>query len=951
MKVELKRKIQFLLVIFLSPWILQAQTNITVKDAAEISYKSELLINEFKDLLNIISNTETNLKESKDLISNSHSGTRNKIFSGPTITIEDDLSPNENRLTLHREIPIEKYLNDVDLLYQKSDSPSIIFNNIHTSNVKRADYLYIKVYYNSLFRNKPVSTDTAYSTANRVAEIRVDKEKNKWTLQITRVAFFMPVDTINDTKNDVALTLPKEDARGASTDTVSASSSGQAFAEELKMQERARQVEEFKKERDQYNKLIEKGDQLLQANDIAAALKAFTEATELSPYEIYPKLKLNQIRKNVDQAAISDDELYKQYMLKGQIAEKERKYEEAKEDYTVALSKKPLEASVLEETIRRLTAKLHTMTVLEEKYNAGQYKEAVKDYDKAIKKDIKNSDFFLGRGKCYDKLGDYSRTMKDYTTAIDLDNNNLQAWKLRAALYASKGDYIKALGDYKICTTINKSDTGVFFKMSDLHILTGNFSSAEDDLNRVIAIDPKIASAYYKKGLLFSRREDISRAFDNFSFAIKADPGYSAAYYQRGLCNIKLRRVTQAGEDFANARKSGLDESSLKNVSTIALQYYTAGVDQFSKHAMDSSLHLFNAAILIDPSVAEYRFRRGEYYFQIKDYAVAISNYTDAIQLKENYYDAFYKRGLSKFYQRAYEQSVPDFEMAIRISPKVPVTYKILADAYFMLGKYAEAIQQYDQALQVAKTNKIVLDESLLAELYNNQGESYFNARDYTRALEALKNAVKNGKNNGKAYFNRGCTYFKLNQLKDAEEDLLKALSFQPSMSLWCFTLGEVYQQKGQYDNAVGQFSKAISLDSSPESSGPAYYHRGFCYAQLADFSHALPDYLIFKNNPTSNVQPHEFRMELGYIYLQLAKSDSALVQYREILQQDSSDAQAWYGLAVVYVQKNQFDQALTYFEKAFGYRTIKYATVKKDKLIAGIKDDKRYKSLIKKYF
>ena len=942
MKLELKRKIQFLLVIFLSPWMLQAQSNITVKDAAEISYKSELLINEFKDLLNIISNTETNLKESKDLISNSHSGTRNKIFSGPAITVEDDLSPNENRLTLHREIPLEKYLNDVDLLYQKSDSPSIIFNNIHTSNVKRADYLYIKVYYNSLFRNKPVSIDTFYFTTNRVAEIRVDKEKNKWSLQIMRVAFFIPFDTINDTKNDVALTLPKDDSRGTSTDTVSTSSSGQAFAEELKMQERARQVEEFKKERDQYNKLIEKGDQLLQA---------FTEAAELSPYEIYPKLKLNQIRKNVDQAAISDDELYKQYMLKGQIAEKERKYEEAKEDYTVALAKKPLEASVLEETIRRLTAKLHTMTVLEEKYDAGQYKEAVKDYDKAIKKDNKNSDFFLGRGKCYDKLGDYSKTMKDYTTAIDLDNNNLQAWKLRAALYASKGDYIKALGDYKISTTINKTDTAIFFKMSDLHILTGNLSSAEEDLNKVIAIDPKIASAYYKKGLLFSRRENISHALDDFSTAIKADPGYSAAFYQRGLCNVKLRRISQAGEDFANARKSGLDEPSLKNVSTIALQYYTAGVDQFTKHAMDSSFHLFNSAILIDPSVAEYRFKRGEYYFLVKDYAAAISNYSDAIQLNENYYDAWYKRGCAKFYQRNYEQAVPDFEMAIRINPKIPVTYKILADAYFMSGRYAQAIQQYDLAIQIAKTNKIVLDESLLTDLYNNQGESYFNTKDYTRALEALKNAVRYGKNNGKAYFNRGYAYFRLNQLKDAEDDLQKALSFQPTIALWCNILGEVYQQKGQYENAVGQFSKAIALDSSRQIAGQAYYHRGVCYAQLSDFNHALPDYLISRNNPAGNYQPHSFRMELGYIYLQLGKSDSAQVQYQEILQQDSSDAQAWYGLAVVYVQKNQFDQALPHFERAFGYRTIKYATVKKDKLIAGIRDDKRYKSLIKKYF
>lgn len=951
MNVHLPRTIIWCFVWSIPALAARAQSPLTVKDAAEISYKSELLINEYRDLLNIISNTETNLKESKDLIYNSHSGARNKIFFSSTITVDDDLYPNEYKSSNHREIPIEKYLNDVDLLYQKSDTPSVEFANIRTSNVKKADYLYIKVFYSSQFHNKPVGNDTPFVINNRVAEIRVEKDKNKWMLQIMRLAFYKPADTVNDTKNDVALALNQDAGTPGAADSASSGASGASFADELRTQERARQVEEYKKVRDQYNKLIETGDQALQANDMTAALKAFTEAAELSPYEIYPKIKLNQIRKNVEQSAISDEELYKQYIQKGEIAEKERHYEQAKDDYSAALAKKPLEASTLEETIRRLTAKLHTMTELEEKYDAGQYKDAVKDYDRAIKKDNKNSDFFLGRGKCYDKLGDYSHTLKDYSTAIDLDNNNLQAWKLRAALYAGKGDYIKALGDYKICTTINKTDTGVWYKMSDLHVLTGNLSSAEDDLNKVIAIDPTIATVYYRKGMLFIRQANTAKGYENFSTAIRANNSYAQAYYQRGLCNVKMSRISQAGDDFANARQFGLDDASVKNVATIASQYYTSGVDQFNRHALDSSLHLINSSILIDPSVAEYRFKRGECYFFIKDYRSAITNYSDAILLRENYYDAYYKRGWSKFYLSSFHEAIPDLETATRISPKLPVTYKLLGDAFYMLAQYPQAVPEYEQALQTAKNNKVVLDDPLLTDLYNHEAEAYFRTNDFPKSLESAKNAVRYGKDNARAYFNRGNASLKLNEPKDAEVDLLKALSLQPGTPVWCFTLGEVYRQKSQWENAVGQYSQAISADTTGLVSQPAIYDRGLCYAQLSDYPHALSDYQTYRLLKKSAVQPKTFWVELGTIYLQMDKSDSAQSVFNSLLKVDSADAQAWYGMAIVYVQKNQFDQAMPCFEKAFGSGAIKYAVVKKDKLLASIRDDKRYKSLIKKYF
>jgi tetratricopeptide (TPR) repeat protein len=949
MKVELKKQTSgLLLCMLLFPCALLAQSNITVKDAAEISYKSELLISEFRDLMNVISNKETNLKETKDIIYNSHSGTKNKIFYNSNILVEDDLNPAQSASSTPKEITIEKYLNDLDLLYEKSDTFSISFENIRVSKIKQADYLYIKVYFNSLFKNKSIAANTSYPVGHRMAEIRIDKDKNKWMMQIMRLGFYKPEDTVNDNRNDIAIHYG--DTAGKSTASSTAAVDNTTLEEQLMAQARQKLIQEDELKKEAFKKLTIQGDQFIRDGDYASALKAFTDAEELYPYDRYPKIKILQINKLVDQASINDEEAYKQYIQKAQIAEKERKYEQAKEFYSFALAKKPMESATIEQQIRVLTEKLRIITEPEEKYQAGQYKNAINDYDKAIKKDNKNSDLYLGRGKCYDKLGEQGRALKDYTTAIDLDNNNLQALQLRAEIYAAKKDYFKALTDYKIYTTINKTDAAAFFRLCDLHLAANNPKSAMEDLDKIIAFDPKNGRAYYRKGLLLYQQKDGKEAFNNFSTAIKADPAFPASYYQRGLLNIDLRQIPQAGDDFANARKYGVDSASLQKIAAIARNYYTRGFDHFNKNAWDSAINLFNTAIIIDPFVAEYRFRRGEYYYTLKRYDSAIANYTDAILLNKSYYDALYKRALSKYNKQSYEASIPDFEAAVKASPQTHITYKSLGDAHFMLQKYAPAIANYDLSLQTAKSTKQTPDPVVLAMLYNNQGESYFNTGDYNKALECFKNAVKADKNMSEAWFNRGKTYLQLAQLKEAEEDIVKALTLQPGNALWNYTLGEVYRKKQDYQNAVQRYSQAIVTDKTGRIAMNALYGRGVSYYQLADFAHALPDYTVVGKNITHENQ-RTYRLELGTIYLQLGKSDSAQVSFNHVLANDSLNANAQYGLGTALVQKNQLAQALPWFEKAFRSGELKYNAIKKDKLIAAIREDKQFKALIKKYF
>jgi tetratricopeptide (TPR) repeat protein len=666
--------------LLLLPRALPAQTAISPKEAAEISYRSGLLVNELRDLLNVISNTETNKVETRDIIANSYSNSRNRIFYHAGILVENDLDPGA---ATPNEVTVERYLNDLDLLYQKSDTSSIDFRNIRVSAIKQADYLYVKVYFNSLFKNKYIATDAAYPVTNRLAEIRIDKDSSRWMLQITRLGFYKPEDTVNDIARNVVL------------------------------------------------------------------------------YKAPPT---------------------------------------------------PL-----------LTAGLRAHTEAEEKYQSGYYKEALKVYTKAVRKDNRDAGLYLGRAKCYEQLGESDKALKDYTAVISLDNNNLQAIHRRARLYAAKNDYFKALTDYKLYTLINKTDTAAFSTMYDLHLATNNRKGALDDLDKIIAIDPKNGYAYYRKGLLLYGQKDNAGALSQFTTTIEIQPHFSGVYLQRGLVYADLQQIPQAIADFASVRQYGINNDGLKKIAAVGRTYYLRGLYHFNRSSWDSALAHFNTAILIDPGNAEYRYKRGEYCYTLKKYDSAIVYYTEAITLNKNYYEALYKRALCHFNQQRYEAAIPDFTLAVKASPQVAITYKKLGDAYFLLQQYAPAIASYDLSLQTAaRISNKSLDIASLTDLYNNQGESYFNTGNYNKALECFSNAVKADKNTYKAWFNRGNTLLRMERFAEAEADLVKALAAQPANPLWNYTLGEVYKKVNNYSYAIQRYNRAIVMDKNGEVAAKA---------------------------------------------------------------------------------------------------------------------------------
>jgi tetratricopeptide (TPR) repeat protein len=296
-----------------------------------------------------------------------------------------------------------------------------------------------------------------------------------------------------------------------------------------------------------------------------------------------------------------------------------------------------------------------------------------------------------------------------------------------------------------------------------------------------------------------------------------------------------------------------------------------------------------------------------------------------------------------------YREAIADFQHAITLKPKQPENYKYVGDALIKDGDFLNAIVSYDAAIAAGKSRKNSLKDAELADLYNGKGEANFQLGKYAAAMQNFNHSLKIRAGVGELYFNRAKTYLKLNQLKEAEDNIHKALGYEPANSLWISKLGEIYYQQGKFDKALTQFNLAIPKDSRSAIIPFAVYQRAQSYVKLNNYAEAYKDYRTIQSAGLQKNFP-DLNTEMGHVFLAFNQPDSAL-KYFEKDNRNAFDVMSMYGIAIVHAQKSQVDQSFQWLEKSLATGKIPRSVIANDKRIQLLRADKRYKKLMKKYY
>ena len=358
---------------------------------------------------------------------------------------------------------------------------------------------------------------------------------------------------------------------------------------------------------------------------------------------------------------------FTQLLDQAHLEEKKRNYQSAIGLYTQAIAIMPDKKNIYEPKINDLSNSIRTVSNLEENYRAGYYKDAIKGYSELIKRErtntaISNSDYYLGRAKCYDKMGqltrsyneqvkNYSDALLDYSKSFDYDNDNLETIQCRADLYKRMNRNIEALTEYKTYLAKDPADLTVYESISEVHMLSGNLDEAIKDIDVALSqgnIDPGFKSQLHvDKGYLLARKKNYSVAEDYFTRAIELDGNNALAYYNRGLCRIKMNKIPGAMNDFNFARLNGLD--STRNMYSYALQ----GDNKF-------------LAINPNRAPASFNYEIGNIYLNIGKYDSAYSYLVRSYQSDPSNGYILYSMASCIYLQGKTEESLLWFERSFK---------------------------------------------------------------------------------------------------------------------------------------------------------------------------------------------------------------------------------------------------------------------------------------------
>jgi tetratricopeptide (TPR) repeat protein len=158
--------------------------------------------------------------------------------------------------------------------------------------------------------------------------------------------------------------------------------------------------------------------------------------------------------------------------------------------------------------------------------------------------------------------------------------------------------------------------------------------------------------------------------------------------------------------------------------------------------------------------------------------------------------------------------------------------------------------EEFAPEQQVAACTALIRSRAVPAEampqLYLARGWAYQEAGELDRALADFTETVRRAPRWAEGYGWRGGAYYQAADFDKALPDLARALELDPhndNAGLWYFGRGHAYAVKGELEQAIVDFSQAISWwpdDAEPYAMrGTAFYDRGDYAPAIEDFARA----------------------------------------------------------------------------------------------------------------
>lgn len=202
------------------------------------------------------------------------------------------------------------------------------------------------------------------------------------------------------------------------------------------------------------------------------------------------------------------------------------------------------------------------------KFDAGDYKNALKDFDNAIKVNPLDFLYYSERAEVYIKLKELDKAIKDLDKVVELQPEHILGYWARAQYYidfrwnSGSPEYDmkmikKAIEDCSKAILINPKNSDLYITRRGAYEIIGDLKNALIDCNSAIKLSPNNHYYYYRRAHVYTALSQLEMGLQDFDKAIRLIPNGEHGLYiylvNRGELKYDLKMFEDAILDYNRA--------------------------------------------------------------------------------------------------------------------------------------------------------------------------------------------------------------------------------------------------------------------------------------------------------------------------------------------------------------------------------------------------------------
>jgi superkiller protein 3 len=471
--------------------------------------------------------------------------------------------------------------------------------------------------------------------------------------------------------------------------------------------------------------------------------------------------------------------------------------------------------------------------------NKGKFDDALKVFDKILKKNSDNDVILTKKGFVLKEIGRYDEAIESLTKALTINPNFSEALGTLGNVYEKIGDYRNALGSYE----------------------------------KSIMIDPENAISWVYKGNILYTLGKIQEAVECFDTALKFNPNLKLALEKKEKVSRYLDKKKEASENIVKQMEKAL---SLKN-----------------EGKLEEALNCYEQTLpfLLDDNTIKYcneQIRELKEKISIKNIELVAKNKI----LKE--VDEIYKKAKEQISLNSYRYAITLLDKGLKLDPNIKELWSLKGIAFEKLHNYRIALENHNEALKLDPEDNTLLVHHGRVLMYLGRWDEVLDVADkiltinpnYQPAKNLRKNAIEqrstykefeqklvDSPDKGENWLRKGLFFKSLGFLEVALEFFEKSLEFNPNNEETLYAKGRLLLRRGETVESINLFEEVLKINPNFTEARTATAE-AFILAGSYDLAESL----------LNNSNNYELWNRLGESYLNVKDYKEALNSFEKAL-------------------------------------------------------------------